>query len=193
DILPAQIRKKDPVDYMLERTMMRPRDLILFFNQCIRTADKHPTITGEMIKTAEGEYSRLRLKSLYDEWNSDYPNLSKFVEILKNRSKVFLVSSISDEEIGEFCLRIVVQKVEKRDGLYFDALETAEAKLDPSEFRRKLFSVFYNIGMIGIKREPYEKPEWVASGRKGVSSTEISEKTKALIHPMFFRVLGVKE
>lgn len=35
DILPARIDDQPAIDYMLARTMMRPRDLILFFNCCI--------------------------------------------------------------------------------------------------------------------------------------------------------------
>jgi hypothetical protein len=85
DVLPEFVNKSPTADYILERTLMRPRDVIMFFNACIRQARDNPVISPQMLKEAEGEYSRQRLRSLADEWIADYPDLMDFVDILKNR------------------------------------------------------------------------------------------------------------
>jgi len=192
DLLPRKIENNNPLHYMIERTMMRPRDIILFFNQCIQEANNKPIITSQMIKTAEGEYSRLRLRSLADEWRSDYPNLEEYVDVLKNRSKTFSLLEITEKEISDFCLNLAVKKVNEKDGLFFNAREVAEGSLDPNAFKAKLFLVFYNLGLIGLKLGPYEKANWITSGRRNVSLVEISDDIRAVIHPMFWRVLGIK-
>ena len=58
DVLPKLVSKVPAIDYLLARTLMRPRDVIMFFNACIRQAQGTPQITPQMIKEAEGECSR---------------------------------------------------------------------------------------------------------------------------------------
>jgi hypothetical protein len=81
DILPTSIEKRPTMEYILERTFMRPRDVILFLNLCISQAASSPKITPSMVKEAEGEYSRQRLRYLADEWYADYPSLLHFTEL----------------------------------------------------------------------------------------------------------------
>src|SRR5208282_6935495 len=89
DVLPHEIDHQPPLDYMLERTMMRPRDLILFFNFCIQRAADRPVITAQIMHDAEGEYSRARLRSLADEWVGDYPNLADFSMLFREQKEQF--------------------------------------------------------------------------------------------------------
>jgi hypothetical protein len=77
---------------------MRPRDIVVFFNACIRQARDNPVVTAHMLKEAEGEYSRQRLRSLADEWIADYPDLLVLVDVLNSRPSRFRVQDISDEQ-----------------------------------------------------------------------------------------------
>jgi hypothetical protein len=58
DVMPKTIAKKPTIDYLIERTMYRPRDLIVFFNICIQEATDKPEITAQMVLHAEAEYSK---------------------------------------------------------------------------------------------------------------------------------------
>ena len=87
--MPARVDGEDSIDYVVRRTLMRPRDIIVFFNRCIERAEGSPAISATQIKEAEGTYSRDRLRSLADEWYADFPNLLRFVEL-------------SRKEIGDF-------------------------------------------------------------------------------------------
>jgi hypothetical protein len=192
DILPKKIKNRKATDYIFDRTMMRPRDVILFFNACIKEADGKANISETMVLKAEGEYGRGRLKSLYDEWGADYPNLKLFVELLKNGQKKFSYKDIAVNMFEEFCLGIAVQTVNEKDSLYRDAFDVVERKLAAEDFKKRLFLIFHLVGLVSLKIEAFDQAISSLSGRRGISSAEISDDTEVFIHPMFWRVLGIK-
>jgi GTPase SAR1 family protein len=49
DILPDKISNQITIDYILDRTLMRPRDVIEFFNIIIREAAENPVVTEQMV------------------------------------------------------------------------------------------------------------------------------------------------
>ena len=99
NLLPKKIGKRKTIDYLLDRTLMRPRDIIQFFNACIIASDGNTFISKGNLQEAEGVYSRERLRALADEWNGLYPNLLHLAELLKRRRETFIVKDISDEEL----------------------------------------------------------------------------------------------
>jgi hypothetical protein len=191
DLLPEFINKCPTVDYLLERTLMRPRDVIMFFNACIRQAQGNPVISPQMLKEAEGEYSRQRLRSLADEWIADYPDLMIFVDILKNRPSTFGVSEITDEQCFDLAVGLL-EDGRKREGELGDVLRQIEVNpADVGPFRDWLVAAFYRVSLVGLKLEAFEGVVWSTSGRRSISEAEIGLKTRVSIHPMFWRSLGV--
>jgi len=172
---------------------MRPRDVILFFNKCISYAEDRPTINAAMFKKAEGEYSKDRLRALADEWFADYPNFIELAMLLKGLKYHFLLRDIKTQECEGFCLNFLIRGGHHKDPLSNMASQVIDLTLDTKEFRRSLIQIFYRIGLVGLKLEAFESFSWVNSGRSGVSSAEINEKTKVAIHPAFYRVLGISE
>lgn len=83
ELLPKPRNSVNPKDYIIERTMRRPRDLIQYFNICLEKAEGRPRISWDTIHSAEATYSDRRLKSLYEEWEDIYPNLASALEILR--------------------------------------------------------------------------------------------------------------
>lgn len=71
------------------------------------------------------------------------------------------------------------------------ASQVAHDILDPKDFRKNSFLVFYRVGLIGLKTESFQKSNWVSSERGSVSSAEISDTTRVAVHPAFWRVLGI--
>ena len=192
-LLPAKVSKQASIDYILQRTLMRPRDVILFFNLCISQAINNPSITTQMVRQAEGEYSRLRLRSLAEEWYSDYPTLLSFVDLLKGRMSCFPLDSISDEDCLNLCVKLHEQKVEPKDDLSRAALSLVDAGLSCNDFRRVVMVAFYKVSLVGLKLEHYESVSWSIGGRRSVSAAEIQPETRVAIHPCFWRTLGVRE
>ncbi|MCG3110894.1 MAG: hypothetical protein MCM46_03615 [Candidatus Manganitrophus sp. SB1] len=193
DILPKLIKGQPIIDYILDRTMMRPRDVILFFNYCIALATGSPEITTQMIKQSEGEYSRTRLRSLADEWYADYPQLIKFSSLLKNRRKVFSVTEIAEDEISDFCLTFVSDHLDEKDSLSIGAKKVVDCTLSPLDFRKEIIRIFYRVALVGLKLESYEVVSWSITGRPSISPAEINDKTRVSIHPCFWRTLGIQD
>jgi hypothetical protein len=138
DILPASIGKQPTMEYILERTFMRPRDVISFLNLCILQAASNPKITPHMLKVAEGEYSRQRLRYLADEWHADFPTLLDFVDVLKNRCSQFRLGDITDDEVLAACLAVIEKNDDRPDELRRSANAVFVNEMSPAEFRRTL-------------------------------------------------------
>ncbi len=109
DLMPKAVAKQVTTTYLIERTMYRPRDLIVFFNLCIQQAVGRPDITAQMILHAELEYSQRRLRSLYDEWHAEFPELEDCVKLLKRLPARFPLDGLTDNAIGETCLTLAAE------------------------------------------------------------------------------------
>ncbi|MDE0332713.1 MAG: hypothetical protein OXL41_12675, partial [Nitrospinae bacterium] len=192
DILPKQINNQPAMDYILDRTFMRPRDIILFFNKCIEQAKGKPDITARMVNLAEGDYSRERLRSLQDEWSADYPNMTSFTEILKGFRSQFSLSELTKEHCEEFCLQFLTRTVARNDELSEAAVSIYDEKINAQEFSKIVILIFYNIGLLELKLEKFEGFSSIISGQTNISPAELDDDTKIKIHPMFWRVLGIK-
>ena len=190
-ILTKKVDDQQAIDYIIERTLMRPRDLIDFFNRCIPYAVGQPKITSEMIKLAEYDYSRSRLGSLVDEWAADYPHLMDYVGILKERRSNFSVSQITDEQCSNLCLEIGVKDNAGQDELSSLAKEVAQANATPERFRCTLLAAFYRIGIIGLKLENFGMESWSTSGGRIITPSEITARSHVFVHPCVWRALGV--
>jgi hypothetical protein len=194
DVLPEKVKGERAINYILGRTLLRPRDAILFFNKCIARAADRPIITATMIRDAEGEYSKDRLRALADEWFADFPSLIEFAMILKGHKRHFPIGQLTVQECEDFCLEFSINSAARnKDWLSAMASQVVDAVLSSRDFRRNLFQVFYRVGLVGLKLERYEKFSWMDSGNAAVSSAEIMDNTRVAVHPAFWRVLGIAE
>jgi hypothetical protein len=81
DLLPATNKTRgSALEYVLRRTLMRPRDAISYFNECFTLSAGKPRVTWDIIHQAEREYSVKRLLALRDEWKANYPGLERVFE-----------------------------------------------------------------------------------------------------------------
>lgn len=189
DILPKTVEQSNSIVYIIRRTLRTPRDVIMFFNECIKQADDRAKMNKTHILAAEGVYSELRLKALADEWSADYPTLADAIEILKRFSNRFRLNELNKREIEnrfvEYLLR-THQHTEK-DYIYNVIYE----KMDFDDVMPELLRVFYDIGILGIKTEKYFRTYWSFQGDK-VSPHDVSDDNQIHIHPAFFRALGIR-
>jgi hypothetical protein len=196
DVLPPTMpggdRRKPTMEWLLERTFMRPRDVIVFFNLAIKKAVDTPYITEALLLETEGEYSRDRLNSIADEYVADYPTLLRFVDVLYKRPSKFLISEVSDMDLLESVANALGSPPKIQDALFMDASKYAEGTLEFKEFRKTLFSIFYETGIVGLRKAHGERVSWTYQGRRSLSRSEIVETTKVYLHPMLWRRFGVE-
>jgi hypothetical protein len=89
DILPAtNATRGNAFDYILDRTLMRPRDALAFFNEAFTHSSGRHKLTWEMIHTAERAYSHKRLLALRDEWKPSYPGIDSLFNLFASSSAV---------------------------------------------------------------------------------------------------------
>jgi hypothetical protein len=192
DILPATMDKINTIDYMVERTLMRPRELIEFFNACIEQAEGRPSITKTMITTAEGIYSKDRLRSLQDEWVADYPTLLEFTTLLRKKPTQFKLKDFDYAAVSDFCLNYGVKhETGSSDFLWAQVKGVLDGVVGIERFLGYLMHVFYRTGIVGLKTETYEAFQWSFAGTSTIAADTIDENSSIRIHPTFYRVLGV--
>lgn len=195
DVLPrVEKGKRSPIDYILERTMYRPRDVIAFINACIKQAIDTPRITKKMLLTAEGEYSTGRLTALVDEWQGEYPTLGDAASILRKRPKRFTLSDITISLLDDFCVSFLTANGNHTsDPLVTHANDYFNGTVDAPTLRQYLAFAFYRIGLIGIKMDSTTTMHFADVDDLAVSQSEIHDDCKCAIHPMFWRALGNSE
>lgn len=184
---------QETIDYMLERTMQRPRDIIAFFNACIKQAVDRPRITQQMVYAAEGEYSKTRFRALGDEWYADYPHLLDFAKILKGRQRQFCLKEL---DVDQFFLETLtgerVRPAPTEGPLYELGRGLIEEETDACTVRQQLAYVFYKVGLVGLKPEGHRPVCWSYTTVSAVSEGEIHDDARVHIHPGFYRVLGIR-
>jgi hypothetical protein len=194
DIFPAKIDGKAFIDYISERTFLRPRDIILFINECISCSTEQKSLTAHNIKTAEETYSFKRLQSLATEWQMIYPSLKDIVQIFYGMEEHFDLSKINEELLLEQ-YSIIVQDHghdDIKDPLItlLDKMYSKDGNFNSS--RASIIRSIYQTGLIGVKLGPTSSVNWSYSSKVQVSVGQIKASAKIYIHPMFYRALGIK-
>lgn len=96
DIMPkGGSGKLSGFDYMIQRTLLRPRDIIAFFNKCIEKANGNSSITRAILNQAEQEYSRERLEAIDDEWAENFGSIKPLCEFLRSGPPSFKISDLN--------------------------------------------------------------------------------------------------
>lgn len=199
DILPTKMDgrrdSQSGLDYLLDRTLMRPRDAIQFLNACVEVVAEEAHISASKIRQAEAKYSQQRRTAVGDEWHEFYPHLILLTDLLKNRGPRFALSHITSDDLDTMCLRL--QEVENqtphphgKDVEMFDRY--FHRAIGPAELRSLLTQSFYTVGIIGVKLAPHLEVIWSsAGGPVSLNAAEISDDTVIHIHKAFWRVLGI--
>lgn len=192
DIMPSSIDRM-PIGEYLSQRVTRPRDLIAFFNECIYAADGKARITVPIVRDAEIEYSRGRLRALADEWQSDFPKLIDLASILKAKRWRFKLDSLDEEEMQNYCLELAVRWGDEAVAGELEAQLIAASRGEGGidDLKRRLFRAFYRVGLIGLKLESFESYVWADERSRSLSLSDLSPGVGVEIHKTFYRVLGV--
>lgn len=194
DVFKSKIKGKLPFDYMLERTLYRPRDIISFVNLCLTQAQEQTEVYPRNIEQAEDEYSRVRLQALIYEWRSALPILEFVFNQMTGFAERFEVSSFAEDHFVEsLALQHAVNDIDKNDP--FSELIAAYVK-DASasskhRIARKLAAELYRIGSIGLKLRGHSRYIYSYQDNPIVSEDAIELDVKIHIHPMLHRALAI--
>ncbi|EKK4080927.1 DNA repair protein, partial [Cronobacter dublinensis] len=193
DILP-EARKvahgKTAMEYMLERTLLRPRDILQFINETFKAAFDKDKITWTLIHEAEKTYSEKRLRSLKEEWGETYPSFEDTIEILRGRKSTFdfidfknsqfesVITKLSTKENEDPCVTIARN--------YFAINGSSE-----DEISSTILACLYKVGAIGIKLETNNSFIWSYRNKSAISAGEAERANQLKIHKMLHKTLDV--
>lgn len=193
DVFPKKIERQDTIDYITDRTFLRPRDIILFLNECLALADGRRDISEAIIKQAEERYSHRRLQSLATEWHTVYPNLIHTARIFRDFKCTFEVSEFSKEFIeGRYTEIVSDVRDTTADPItrLLDSLYTPNANFN--SVRVRILRELYTTGLIGIKGGPSSPMSWSYQTGRDPSEGDIRPISAVRVHPMFHRALGIR-
>ena len=197
DIFPLSVGRIDPFDYLLERTLYRPRDIISFINKCLFHAQGKTEVSPKIIKEAEADYSQNRMQALVQEWKSAFPSLSIILKLFSGRKSRLSYHDFTNESfIEEFILNYddtVKDLYDPFHKLTKQYLESSQTKANGicSEIAKKMISQLYRVGVVGVKLSADERVQYAHFDTPYLAEERISSDAKVYIHKMLHRALAI--
>jgi len=195
DVVPEYLKVKGSriktLQYVFERTLLRPRDVIVFFNECIKKVRLDGKITSNIIFSAEESYSNLRLRALSDEWSADYRTLYQATLLLKGFPADFNVDFLCKQLQEQDALISYWVDNDKIDCRLYEAIDKL-MELEPPNFNSiafELLKVLFEVGVIGIHL-PTKRVGWCYLG-ENFPSKEKFPFASFRIHSAFWKVLEI--
>jgi len=189
-------RTENPLSHILDRTLMRPRDAILYLNQCLREATGKQRISWSNIHQAEKAYSTERLLALRDEWKDPYLDIDKLFETFRGKS-VFL----SQEDITEILDEIALLPANKGflgsrwlTHICEPIFASDSRQRTWNEMYGQLISLLYTPSFIGLARGSQGKPLYSYNDPTPTElAASLPENIYFVIHPAFRQGLNAVE
>ncbi|MEU5672076.1 hypothetical protein ABZ749_17265 [Micromonospora sp. NPDC047753] len=140
----------NPLEYILSRTLLRPRDAIAFLNECFTLSNGKEKLTWTAIQSAESAYSKNRLLALRDEWKPTYPGIEELLTAF-TRSPNTLDWDEMRRRLAECAVLIAEPDFPGRTWLtpIAEPLWSASSSDDTAEVHQPLIRLLHNIGFIG--------------------------------------------
>ncbi len=194
DILP-EARKvahgKTAMEYMLERTLLRPRDILQFINETFKAGFDKDKITWTLIHEAEKTYSEKRLRSLKEEWGETYPSFEDTIEILRGRKSTFDFTDFKNSQFESVITKLSIKENEDPCVItarsYFEVNGSSE-----DEILSTILACLYKVGAIGIKLETNNSFIWSYRNKSAISTGEAERANQLKIHKMLHKTLDVR-
>jgi len=179
------------IDFIIERTLRRPRDALQFVNECFAIAYERERISWRAMLAAEAQYSEKRLKSLKEEWGDVFPSFEDTVEILRNIKSTFTRSMIKDTTLEDIMVNL--SEGDSRDPCvaivrkYYEANST----IKESEIQTIMLSCLYRVGVLGLKVSSSDTYIWSHVDQSSVTKGEIKRAEHFKVHKMLHRSLDI--
>lgn len=179
-------RRTRSFNYLIDRTLYRPRELIGFCSTIREKAldmGSVPPVNYKVISEAEQSYSEARLKDIAAEYRFQYPGLTSVFETFRGKPY-----TMNRSVLEEHCLRIATNehRVSEDAGTWC-------ADRNPED----LIDIFWRIGFLraravgGLRARRRRGSSYL--GPHQISAMNLRNVTSFHVHPMFRSFLGMKE
>ena len=190
DIFPRRYRQNGHMfDYLVQRTQLRPRDIIAFVNQVFIEAIGKSTITASDIDRAELEYSKKRLRALCIEWQEEHPFLELCIEAFRNLPTRLRMSDLSEHSLTKMILSLC-DKTDAPDRMPQLAVCFMEDTCTFEDFRAHMIRILYKVGAVGVKPTSSEAVHFSFQSSYVPGLEDLDPTVRLSIAPMLWRALG---
>ena len=180
DIFPEPVGNLAASDYILSRSLPRPRDVLNFCQKAIDQAQRngHSYVTAEDIQDGEKSFSEALFLSVCSEFKGLYPELE---EILIE------FGSIPDKVLWEDFRNLADEAIQKKGAIIFNWMGSDD--ITP----HYLAEVLFRIGMIGLSRS-WTSTVYFCNGRSFSETWGLVSSTPVVhIHPAFIEFLDISK
>lgn len=194
DVFPANIGQRATFEWMLERTLMRPRDVIAFVNEAIDASDGQPGISVSALRKAEVEFARKRKDALLQEWMSAYPLLDDMIDLVvsKRKSGVDVIELV--DRIDDFCLAICSKSKVAFDPVFDLCQDRIDShKKSELDVLCELIAILYRTGAVGLKLSPQDRFSFAHQDQPLIAPKLITAQSKIRLHPMLQAAYNLQE
>ncbi|MDP8973369.1 MAG: ATP-binding protein [Actinomycetota bacterium] len=179
-------RQNKSFNYIVDRTLYRPREIIQFCSFAKDLAESSPVgfpLDYAVISEAERNYSTERSRDVSAEYRFQYPGLLSVFEVFRGR-----VYTFDRQELETLCLELALG-----DKKIDESAETWVADADPD----RLIEILWEVGFLraqavgGIKGQRRSGSQYL--GPHQVAVLNLRNVSRFQVHPMFRTHLGSKE
>ena len=172
------------IGYLLNRTYMRPRDVISFINHAIENANNKSQFSKDIMHKAEAPYSIDRFQALEDEWRENYGEIYPICSFLNGITNGFKLKSLNEDHFTEiYCEENINQRFK---GVLFEIINSWKTdKIKFAVFIKRILFILYHIGIIGIKKGPTFSTAFFYDDIM-ITKEDISNNNKFYVHPSLF-------
>jgi len=188
DVFRGEIRGESAFDYVVGRTLFRPRDVIAFVNCCLELCENKEYISPSAVQDAEKKYSEGRLRSLADEWRNHYSDLVVYVELVRSRPASFKFTDINEDQFQQF-MSEAFESLPEGDPFKRLISEYLDNKRSMNYCLQQILKILYTTSIIGIKPQATDKTSWSYLEDRGVPDGQYKSSSLIQIHKMLWRAL----
>ena len=194
DIFPSQVGAKPSFDWIIERTLMRPRDIIAFVNECIDVSTGQATVSVTAMRKAEVEFARKRKDALVQEWQSAFPLLDDILTLFtsKRKSGVDLLDLL--DKVDDFCTAVWSSPKISFDPVHDLCQAYADGRRKAAlDVLVELTTILYRTGAVGVKIGPQDRFVYSHIDQPLIAPQLLSIDTKVRLHPMLHAAYNLQD
>ncbi|MEQ1907155.1 MAG: hypothetical protein ABL888_23420, partial [Pirellulaceae bacterium] len=193
DVFPKEVGELTTLDFILERSLLRPRDVIDYVNDCFALAEGYEKVTASDVRKAEHPYSTSRRTAILDEWQILYPSLWIYLDFLSGKAGSIRMEELATkEQMGWLAELILEGQIPKDDPIVMLAKNAKDGGSQAAylALARALVGTLYRVGAVRVKLSATEPWVSCANGAADISPSALTFSTRFTIHPMLAAALG---
>ena len=193
DIFPEKVTNTgSPLSAILERSLMRPRDVINFVNFCLEASEGKTSVSRKPFAQAERVYSANRMNAMIEEWQNVVIGVEGLINTLKGKKASFPLSEFCTTEfLGTLVNNFPTSEKRSKDKLWRLVEEATSHNIEPFDLAACFIERLHLVGAIGVKYDPSLPYQYFFQTQKALPTTYLDPSTKVRVHTMIHSALGV--